>query len=332
MIPLDGQVAQAPPDAGPEPLEGLRQQLETTQQAHDILQARLVEFEAQRAVTDSAWNAVQSELERRLILQAACAAEELEREEPLARLEQCLREKDAQLLALLDERDASVASLRHAEAAAVSAQSQVAERASEVTQLQEALTDAEAAREAGHTSLSEVTAELSTLRTLSSVHHRDQATLADVRQQMARLQAEAATIEQQRRDLDEVDDRAERLRLALEHALGTHTELQQQLCDRDAANALLGQELEQARAALAERTAAAEHRATLHERQAQFEAERDRLHLEHEQLRAQNALAAVEEERNTLQQALADVSEAGRRRRGHHRAACPPGAGRGSVG
>ena len=49
----------------------LRQQLEAKQREHDRLRARVAELEARHAVSDAAWKAVQSQLARALLLQAA---------------------------------------------------------------------------------------------------------------------------------------------------------------------------------------------------------------------------------------------------------------------
>lgn len=63
----------------------LRQQLEAKQREHDRLRARVAELEARHAVSDAAWKAVQSQLARALLLQAAqrVAAEPHDAQSPL---------------------------------------------------------------------------------------------------------------------------------------------------------------------------------------------------------------------------------------------------------
>lgn len=77
-------------------------------------------------------------------------------------------------------------------------------------------------------------AELETLRATADQQAKEHTALLDVRQQMARLQAAAATAEQQERALEEANDRIQRLRTALEDALGTHRDLERTVQERDA--------------------------------------------------------------------------------------------------
>ena len=146
-----------------------------------------------------------------------------------------------------------------------------------------------AERDADRKHIEALSGELASLRTASEGLHRDQAALADVRLQMGRLQTDAAAIEFQGRALAEANDRTRRLQQALEDALATRAGLQHQLREKDAATTLLGQELEQARTALAELAGTAGQIAILESQLATLEAEHSRLRLEHEHLREQHA-------------------------------------------
>ncbi len=356
-IPLDGRVKTPPPATGDPALDALRHQLEAKQKDHDSLQARLAELEAQRAVSDAAWNAVQSQLERTLLLQAAHqdAGDDRNDTDTVARFEQELSEKDAHLLALAEERDAAAARFRNLDEAYAGAQSLLEERAAFIAQLQDTLATAESSRgaleetlaqhiarladiedarehddrrldaalgevkalqvrldeavaaregierevaslravvetvtverDADRTRLQTTTAELAALRQQSDAHQHDQATLADVRQQMARLQSETAELELLRGNVDDATRRAERLQQALEEALGAHTDLQQQLREKDTLGTRLRVELDQARAALestfAERTAIKDQLAELQQRVPALEADLARAHQQH---------------------------------------------------
>lgn len=202
-IPLDGRAKTPPPATGNSTLDALREQLETKQQAHDSLQARLAELEAQRAVSDAAWNAVQSQLERTLLLQAAHqTASEDRRGDSVARFEQELNEKDAHLLALAEERDAAAARFDHLDAAHASAQLLLEERAALIAQLQDTLATAESSR--GH--LEETLAQhLAQLADLDDAREQDdrrlESGLAEVSSLHARLAEATAAREQLERDV-----------------------------------------------------------------------------------------------------------------------------------
>lgn len=186
--------------SGEPTLDALRDQLESKQKAHDSLQARLAELEAQRAVSDAAWNAVQSQLERTLLLQAA---HEPENDNPdaatVSRLEQELKEKDAHLLALAEERNMATARFEQLEAAHTSAESLLEERAALLAQLQETLSSAETSRGSLEEALAQHTARVVELE---QARAREQERLDETLATVASLQEQLADAAHAREHLE----------------------------------------------------------------------------------------------------------------------------------
>jgi PAS domain S-box-containing protein len=269
-IPLDADAGppKAEPGGGAE-FEALRLELEYERAAHLDSVARLEALDAQRAVSEAAWNAVQSELERKLLLQFRQPSMEQQHEATRALLEQALRDKDAELSRLADDRAAALDRARQAEsenarlreslenAARLQAELDAAVRVREQVEdqlaaMRQEAADAASDRDAARTALAQASTELAQLRALTDAQSREHATLVDVRQQVARLQAAATTVEQQRRALDEAHDQLERLRQALEDALGAHTDVERQLHEKEAEAAGIARQLDLARAAQAD--------------------------------------------------------------------------------
>ena len=310
-----------------------RERLREAEAARDRMQARLAERE--------------DELARLHVMLATSESEHHDREASnLARLadlsgarEQYERREEAAL--------AQIAMLQTLlEDAAISRQR--LER--ELAGLNASMATVAAEREVERKNVETLSADLASLRAVSDAHHRDQAALADVRQQMARLQTDAAAIEFQRRALTDANERSRRLQQALEEALVAQADLQHQLRDKEGALTLLGEQLDEARAVVAEHESLtadlqaavdAAHAAALElaklqqdRNDATLELARERaLHAEAQQLRAaadaavaslssrlagveedlataRSSLSAMADERNALKQSFVDVSGA----------------------
>ena len=146
-IPLDTLLEEA---TSPDPavVEALRLELDSERIAHQQAQARLQELDDERLVSEAAWNAVQSELERKLILQFHRPAMEQEHEVTRSLLEKSLRDKDTELASLAEQRDRALSRLRHVESVTDEVKSSLVAREQEVERARTALEEALAARTA----------------------------------------------------------------------------------------------------------------------------------------------------------------------------------------
>lgn len=323
-------------------LTSLREALVQERATHAELREALAAAGSRQAVQDAAWGAIRSELQRKLILQASVPESLEARDQGLAALEQAVRQRDQQLLSASEAHQASEAARREAESALQAAREALAAReaelGAEVSALRSAMhgaagraEQAERAAEAREHQLTAALAreqdlrellaareaEVEQLRVAAEQQAREHEALSDVRQQVARLQAAAATAEQQQRALDEAHDQIHRLRAALEDALGTHTDLERTIHERETERAAMQAERDASAARVRELEAALEalpartHEATK-EWQARYDAaQRDIQALQDARNGAQAALAAERDARAGFE-ALAAVASAAR--------------------
>ena len=174
-------------------LEALRVELAGERSAHQLAQARLQELDTQRAVSEAAWNAVQSELERKLILQLHNPAMQQEHEVTRALLEKSLRQKETEIAGLVEERDRALSRLRHLELATDEARGVLHAREQEVERLRAALEEALAARVASDRAHAE----------RESAAQQDTARLAEALARAQGLQQDVEAAAAQRAELEQ---------------------------------------------------------------------------------------------------------------------------------
>jgi PAS domain-containing protein len=207
-IPLDTLLEQT---TSPDPavVEALRLELDTERMAHQQAEARLQELDEGRLVSEAAWNAVQSELERKLILQFNRPAMEQEHQVTRSLLEKSLRDRDAELAALTEQRDRALSRLRHLESVADEAKGSLVAREHELERARTALEQALAARTAADRDRAEQEARAvhdstraadALARAESLQHELEAATKArgDLEQHLAAVLAENASLAMER--------------------------------------------------------------------------------------------------------------------------------------